>query len=79
MSPKQEIHPLASQTNFRLAAWKISGNEMSIVEFQRKLPVYWQNIPGEREHPALTTTVVDSGVAGVIENRLIHFSLLWQI
>ncbi|MEW8547756.1 MAG: DNA N-6-adenine-methyltransferase [Candidatus Thiodiazotropha sp.] len=40
-SPSQQFHPLAQQSRFRLAAWKICGDEILTREFQRRLPNYW--------------------------------------
>ena len=77
LSPNGQVHPLVHQSRFRLAAWRISGNETLTRGFQNKLPSCWQHIPGGKAQPPLTTAVGDSGVAGVMADKWIHFVPLW--
>ncbi|MCG7869237.1 MAG: hypothetical protein JAY74_23055 [Candidatus Thiodiazotropha taylori] len=76
-SPNGQVHPLAHQQRFRLVAWRISGNETLTKGFQSKLPSCSQHIHGGKAHPPLTTAVGDSGVAGVMGDKWIHFVPLW--
>ena len=52
-SPTQGMHPLVQQNRFRLAAWKISGEETLIKGFLSKLLSCSQNIHGEGALPCL--------------------------
>lgn len=76
-NPPSSFKGLIDQTQFRLAPWKHSGKETLHREFHNKLPSYWQNTLGGKAHHMLTTAAGDSGVAGVIENKLIHFVPRW--
>ena len=76
-SQSQRIHPLAHQSRFRLAAWKVSGDETLTREFRNRLPSCWRSIRGGKAPLPLTTAAGDSGVAGVMGNKWIHFVPLW--
>ena len=76
-SPTQSCHPLSDQAKFRLAAWKLSGDTTTTLEFLKMLPNYSQSIPGGEGQLGLITAAGDSGLAGVVANKLIHFDPLW--
>lgn len=67
-----QLHPLVSQQRLQLAAWPVSGQEMRIKTFQRKLQVscptqFEQN---QRKH---TTPLGNHSNAGVVRGKLIPF------
>jgi len=76
-SPQGVVHPLIKDQSLTLAAWKICGKNSEIEVYHRKLPTsYWKH--DGQEHNWLTKAPGTSGLAGVMENKLIHFKPLWQ-
>jgi hypothetical protein len=75
MSPQllmkgEQSHPLSK---LQLAGWKLSANPMKQQTFQKKLETFcWR--PGDKT-PAVPLPGV-SGLAGVINEKLIHFQHL---
>ena len=47
------------------------------LEFLQMQPNYSLIIPGEEEQLELITAAGDSGLTGVVTNKLIHFDPLW--
>ena len=69
------MHPLLQNQTMRLAACIITGNIWLRKEFQKGL----QTLSFHQEERVLTKIIVRlgiSGVAGVINRKLIHFDLL---
>jgi hypothetical protein len=58
-------------------AWKVSRDENKQQEFWSKLPSFWLQ-DGDKEFRQLTTAARDSGIAGVTQNKSIHFTPLWN-
>ena len=74
-NPKRESHPLIQNKTLKLVAWTVSGLDYRMREYRRQLPtlsvcqedqvlMQIMNRPGE------------SGLAGVVEGKLIHFTVL---
>ncbi|XP_070554658.1 uncharacterized protein [Ptychodera flava] len=78
ISPLQQVHPLLETGSLQLAAWRVSGNHLLQMEFQKKLPNLCHT-HGVTEHQALITPPGENGVVGVVNNKLIHFRPLWAI
>lgn len=73
LGPNNEQHPL--QVRLHLAAWPISGIPSSVVAFQKQLPTCGVR-RGAHQRPGPTTVHGESGKAGVVNGRLIHFAQL---
>ncbi len=72
LSKGELLHPL---TNLQLAGWRLSAKSIKHQNFQRKLQrFYWQ--PGDKilDQPMPPPGV--SGLAGVVNEKLIHFQHL---
>ena len=70
-----ETHPLRQNQTMRLAAWIITGNIWLRKEFQKGLQTLLSFYQEER---VLTQIIVRrgiSGLAGVINRKLIHFDV----
>lgn len=78
LSPEGVVHPLVSNQTLKLVAWKVSGDKNKQQEFRNKLPNSWLQV-GDKELRQLTTAAGDSGIAGVNQNKLIHFKPLWNM
>jgi hypothetical protein len=78
MSPKGGNHPMILNGALKLVAWKISGNPRKCWEFQNKLQSYSPQ-RGDRVPSQLTTAAGNTGLAGVINNKLIPFVPLWNL
>ena len=76
-SPQGELHPLVIMNNLPLAAWKISGEIWYQNDFQESPPNYCQK-QDDRERNWLTQGPGKSGVAGVVNEKWIHFRPLWS-
>jgi len=74
-SPDRLPHPLVMEDRMPLAAWPISGRDMLCRDFQKGLPACSFNHGGETPTHH-TTQPGRSGVAGVLQDRPIHFQLL---
>lgn len=72
MDPLDNPHPLVVADQLVLAAWKLSGNKQLQQEFQRKLPSYWPLDEAEARTQPMKVHE-KSGIAGVLNSRLIHF------
>ena len=57
-----------------LTAWLISGRDSSCKAFRTELPACSSN-PGGPTHTQHTTQPGKSGLAGVLQGKLIHFQL----
>ena len=78
-SPNQQPQPLILQGHLQLAAWMVTGKTCLQVAFQRTLQICSAPIRGEKALQGLTTAPGNSGVAGVVNRRLIHFAPLWPL
>ena len=79
LSPNQQPHPLILQGHLQLAAWMVTDKTCLQVEFQKTLQICSAPIRGEKALQGLTTAPGISGVAGVVNGRLIHFAPLWHL
>ena len=68
-------HPLVQNRSLRLIAWTLSGNSLLQKAFQRKLQVL-SSSPGVQELNLITNRPGDSGLAGVLNNKLIQLDVL---
>ena len=74
-NPQGEVHPLIANRTLRLAVWTISGKDYLRTEFQKQLPNLLQ-VQDEKVHRQITIRPGECGLAGVINNRLIHFDVM---
>ena len=74
-NPQGQIHPLAAQGRFPLAAWPVSEDHMRLSDFRRELSQCSGSHGGGRLIQR-TQLPGDSGIAGVSKGQLIHFLLL---
>ena len=74
-SPDQIPHPLLVEERMFLAAWPICSRDSLCRAFQQELPTSSSN-PGGSIHTQHITQPERSGVAGVLQNKLIHFQPL---
>ena len=74
-SPLGQFHPLVVQRSLSLAAWIISGRTCKQEDFRSKLPnlSYLQN---DQVQTLITNRPGRSGLAGVVNNKLIHFNVM---
>jgi hypothetical protein len=78
LSPEGKMHPLVQSQTLKLVAWKVSRDENKQQEFRNKLPSSWLQ-DGDKELRQLTTAAGGSGIAGVTQNKLIHFTPRWNM
>uniref|UniRef100_A0A8W8JUE2 Uncharacterized protein n=1 Tax=Magallana gigas TaxID=29159 RepID=A0A8W8JUE2_MAGGI len=71
-------HPLITNGTLKLVVWKISGETKKCMGHQQTLQNYSQH-HGGRELNQLTTAAGNTGLAGVVADKLIPFSPLWNI
>lgn len=76
LSPEGVVHPPVSSQTLKLVAWKVSGDKTSSRSFE--LPNSWLQV-GDKELRQLKTAAGDSGIAGVNQNKLIHFKPVWNM
>lgn len=67
------LHP--QPQSLQLTAWLLSTKSSHQKAFQRTLESCWQPLGG-REHKKTTNVNLGSSIAGVVNNKLIHFQLL---
>ena len=74
-NPKAEIHPLVQNRIRKLVAWTVSGLDCRRSEFQRKLPTL---SPSQEDQiiMLIMSRPGESGLAGVLEWKLIHFLVI---
>ena len=75
LDPLGRPYPLVVNQTLRLAAWLVSGNHWHQKAFQTKLQSLYQ-IPEEEVRSLLTNRPGASGLAGVVNGRLIPFNVL---
>ena len=73
--PKGHPHPLITKNRLPLVAWKVSGRNSLIREFQSKLPLLSRNAEEKGLEPIINRPG-ESGLVGVVKGRLIHLMLL---
>ena len=76
-NPGGMTHPLLQNATLKLTAWHISGNNYKIEEYQNQLPTL-SSMQERQAQEAITTKIGKSFLAGVVNNRLIHFSALYN-
>lgn len=81
LSPNQQPHPLVLQGQLQLAAWMVTGKPYLQMEFQSNLPNFFAPTLGREARQQLTTATAptNSGLAGVVRGKLIHFAPLWPL
>ena len=70
-----EVHPLIENRTSRLAVWAIPGKDYLRREFQKRLPNLLQ-AQGKKVQSQVTIHPGECGLAGVINNGLVHFDLM---
>lgn len=78
LSPMKETHPLLQNQTLKLAGWKVSGDPSQQLAYQRKQKNYSSD-PGNQARDQLMTVPGISGLAGVIQGKLIPFQHLWPL
>ena len=73
--PQGNTHPLVENNSLKLVAWRISGRTWQIKEYQRGLQDLLQ-LPEDQVHFLITNRPGESGLAGVVNNKLVPFSVL---
>ena len=73
--PQGEIHPLIASRTLGLAVWTISGKDYLKRDFQKQLPILLQ-VQDEKSQSQIISRPGDCGLAGVINNRLMHFDVM---
>ena len=74
-NPRGELRPLLGNKTLFLAAWLVSNNQSRQRKFQIGLPSHL----GNQAQIPFTIQPGISGIAGVVSEKLMHFSPLWQI
>ena len=74
-NPKGEIHPLVQNRTLKLVAWTVSRLDCRSREFQRQLPTL---SPSQEDQilMQIMSRPGESGLAGVLEGKLIHFLVI---
>ena len=75
VDPQGAIHPLVKNGSLTLVAWNISGRIWQTREYQKGLQDLSQ-MPEDRVHSLLTNRPGESGLAGVVNNKLIPLNAL---
>lgn len=75
LSDKGDPHPLVMNNSLQLVGWVVSGDPYKQCNYQKKLKTLSIS-HGGRAQKLLTIQPGKSGVAGVIEGKLIHFQHL---
>ena len=71
-NPKEEIHPLVQNRTLKLVAWTVSGLDCRRRGIQRQLPTL-SPIQEDQILMQIMSRLGESGLAGVLEGKLIHF------
>ena len=71
-NPQGMIHPLLENKTLKLAAWLMSADECRTRAYQNQLPDLAYT-PGQSVQEAVTTQPWKCSLAGVINNKLIHY------
>ena len=74
-NPRGEIHPLVQNRTLQLVAWTVSRLDCRRREFDRQLPTL---SPGQEDQilMQIMSRPGESGLAGVLEGKLIHFLVI---
>ena len=75
INPRGEVHPLMANRTLRLAVWTIYRKDYLKREFQKQLPNLLQ-IQDEQIYSQITIRPEECGLAGVINNRVMHFDVM---
>ena len=75
LNDQAQTHPLITNKTLRLAVWTVSGKGCLQQEFQRGLPSLFQ-VQGDKVHYQITICPGQSGLAGVVREKLIHIDVL---
>ena len=73
--PIRGSSPSICKRTLRLAVWTISGKDYLRRKFQKQLPNLLQ-VQDEKVHSQITIHTGEYGLAGVINNRLMHFNVM---
>lgn len=75
LNPLRNRHPLIINNSLPLAGWRVSGITSLQKAYQKKLQIF-SSMPNADQQMFSTIPVRLSGVAGVVNNRLIPFDQL---
>ena len=75
LNAQKEVHQLAANKTLRLAAWEVWGKPLLIQGYQSRLPVLSPVLEGQVQ-TQITTCPGENGLAGVLEKKLLRFSVL---
>ena len=75
INPSGQIHPLVANKSLRLVAWTISGKSSLRQAFQSQLSTFCQ-VQEEKVLRQITIRPGESGLAGVLNTRLIQFTVM---
>ena len=75
INPRGEVHPLMANRTLRLAVWTIYRKDYLKREFQKQLPNLLQ-IQDEQIYSQITIRPEECRLAGVINNRVMHFDVM---
>ena len=75
LNHQAQIHPLITNKTLKLAVWTVSGKGCLQQELQRGLPNLVQ-AQGDKVYYQITIRPDQSGLAGVVKEKLIHFDVL---
>ena len=73
--PTGGVHSLIAKRALRLPVWTISGKDYLRREFQKQLPNLLQ-VQDKKVHNQITVSPGECWLAGVINNRLMHFDMM---
>lgn len=77
LSPEGKTHPLIVNKTLKLVVWTISSDQSKCNSYQETLQDYLPQ-HGAKGHNQLITTAGNTGVAGILKNKLIPFVPLWN-
>ena len=75
VNPQGGVHSLIAKRTLRLPVWTISGKDYLRREFQKQLPNLLQ-VQDKKVHNQITVSPGECWLAGVINNRLMHFDMM---
>ena len=75
VNPQQKPHPLVINKSLKLMVWTVSGFGYLREEFQRQFPNLCQ-ISDSQAHWQITIRPGSDGLAGVVQEKLIHFGVI---
>lgn len=77
LSPEGKTHPLIVDKTLTLVVWEISSDQSKCKAYKETQRDYLPQ-HGAKGHNQLITAAGNTGVAGVLKNKLIPFVPLWN-